>query len=399
MMTEKEIQEALKIPCQAWGAEPCLGSIYGEEEIEAAVEAIRDSMNFKEGFGFSAKPICDFEKAVAEYVGVEEAVAVNSCGPAQDIIFRYLNLQPGDEVIVPSINYDSAPLAVIGAGGTVVWGESRASDYLLDPEDVERKITPRTRAIFPVHIHGNSAPMDEYIAIAERHPHPVYGPPKVIGDAARAMGGDFKGTKIGKLGYANAYSLHTMKNMTTLGEGGLIVTDDKEFAAWARRVRMYGRAVGAWGTSNVMTKVQAAVGIVQLKKLDSFIAGRRRVAAERNQLLSDIPEISIPLNGKTDEGSFYLYCLTMCDAWAGEKRDKLIKMMTERFNLACWVANPPIYEVSPYLAKHCGCTTPYSSELAKKILCVPIHPAMTSEENHFIAAALIRCIEELSKEK
>jgi dTDP-4-amino-4,6-dideoxygalactose transaminase len=100
------------------------------------------------------------------------------------------------------------------------------------------------------------------------------------------MGGDYKGTKIGKLGYASSYSLHTMKNMTTLSEGGLVVTDDSDFAAWARRVRMYGRSVGAWVTSNVMTKVQAAVGLVQLKKLDSFIANLRRVAAERNELLS-----------------------------------------------------------------------------------------------------------------
>lgn len=395
MMTEKEIIDALKYPCQAWDAEPCLGSIYGEEEIEAAVAAIRSSMNFKEGFGFSSEPIMEFEKAVAEYVGVSDAIAVNSCGPGQDILFRYLNLQPGDEVIVPSINYDSAPLAVIGAGGTVVWGESRASDYLLDPEDVERKITPRTRAIFPVHIHGNSAPMDEYIEIANRHPHPVYGPPKVIADAARGMGGDYKGTKIGKLGYASAYSLHTMKNMTTLGEGGLVVTDDAEFAAWARRVRMYGRSVGAWGTSNVMTKVQAAVGLVQLKKLDSFIANRRRVAAERNALLADLPEVSLPLNGATDEGSFYLYCLTLCDSFAGEKRDMLIKIMKERYNVVCWVANPPIYEVSPYLAKNVKGETPYSSELAKKIICVPIHPAMTSEENRYISAAFIKSVQEL----
>ncbi len=397
-MTEHEINEALKYPCQAWGSEPCLGSIYGEEEVEAAVTAIRDSMNFKEGFGFTSQPIIDFEKAVAAYVGVKEAVAVNSCGPAQDILFRYLELQPGDEVIVPSINYDSAPLAVLGAGGTVVWGESRASDYLLDPEDVERKITPRTRAIFPVHIHGNSAPMDEYLEIAARHPHPVHGPPKVIADAARAMGGDYQGTKIGKQGYASAYSLHTMKNMTTLGEGGLLVTDDSDLAAWMRRVRMYGRAVGAWGTSNVMTKVQAAVGLVQLKKLDSFIAGRRRVAAERNLLLKDIPELQLPLGGRTDEGSFYLYCLTVCDAWAGEKRDRLIAMMTERYHLACWVANPPIYEVSPYLAKCVQGTTPRSEALARKILCVPIHPAITSEENRFIAAALLRCIETLRKD-
>ncbi len=395
MMTEKEIESALSFPCARWDAEPWLGGIYGEEEVEAAVAAIRSSMNFIEGFGFSSEPIMEFERAVAKYIGVAEAVAVNSCGPGLDIILRRLELQPGDEVIVPSINFDAAPLAVLGAGGTIVWGECRESDYMLDPADVERKITARTRAIFPVHIHGGSAPMDEYLEIAARHPHPVYGAPKVIGDAARAMGGDYQGCKIGKLGWASCYSFHTMKNMTTLGEGGMIVTDDPELAFYARKVRMYGRSVGAWGTSNVMTKVQAAVGLVQLGKLDSFIAGRRRIAKERNDLLSGVPEVRIPCDSECTEHAFYLYCLTLCDSFAGSKRDAIIKMMKERYNITCWVANPPVYTVHPLLAKRGNGTTPLSEKYAERILCVPIHPAMTSEENRFICAGLMNCIKDL----
>jgi len=398
MMTEKEIREALSIPCPRWEAEPLLGGIYGEEELAAVTEAIQSSMDFRNGFGFSAEPIIAFEKAMAEYVGVAEAITVNSCGPGLDIVMRSLNMQPGDEVIVPSINYDAAPLSVLGAGGTVVWAESRPSDYMLDPAEVERKITPRTRAIFPVHIHGLSAPMDDYLAIAERHPHPVYGPAKVIGDAARAVGGDYHGTKVGKKGWASVYSFHTMKNMTTLGEGGMIVTDDLELAKYARGVRMYGRFTDAWGTSNVMTKIQAAVGLVQLKKLDSFIAGRRRVAFERNQLLSGVPELGLPSDPECREHTFYLYPLTMNSDWAGEKRDKIIEMMRDRFSIVCWVANPPIYTVNSYVARKCGCTTPLSEEYAKHILCVPIHPAMTTDENRHIAAALLRCIEELRQE-
>lgn len=395
MMTEEEIRDALTVSCGRWDGEPLLGSIYGQEELEAATKAIQESMDFHTGFGFSSKPITAFEEAMAAYVGVRQAVAVNSCGPGLDIVMRSLRMEPGDEVIVPSINYDAAPLSVLGAGGKVIWAESRAADYMLDPEDVERKITPRTRAIFPVSIHGMTPPMHEYLSIAERHPHPKHGPLKVILDGARVLGGDYCGMKAGKLGYATVYSFHTMKNMTTLGEGGMIVTDDDDLAAFARSVRMYGRCKHAWGTSNVMTKVQAAVGIVQLRKLDSFIAGRRRVALERNMLLKDVPEFTLPVDPACKEHAFYLYALTLNSEYAGERRDAVIKMMREKYNIACWVANPPVYTVNSYLAGKCGTNTPYSMEISKRIFCVPIHPAMTTGENRHICAALLSCIREI----
>ena len=398
MMTEAEIKEAMGFDCGRWDAEPMLGSVYGDEELAAATEAIRSSMDFRKGFGFSAEPIFKFEAAMCEYVGTKYAIAVNSCGPGIDIVMRSLKLQPGDEVIVPSINYDAAPLSVVGAGGQVVWGESRPSDFMLDPADVEKKISPRTRAILTVSIHGLCPPMDEYLEIAARHPHPVHGAPKVILDAARAVGGDYKGTKVGKKGYATIYSFHSMKNMTTLGEGGMIVTDDKDLDTYAHGVRMYGRFNNAWGTSNVMTKVQAAVGLVQLKKLDGFIAGRRRVAAERNQLLAGVPELTLPADPECKEHTFYLYPLAVCDEWAGARRDKLIDMMRERYSLYCCCFNPPIYTVNPFLAAHAGTNTPYSQKLSDKIICVPIHPAMTTEENRHICAALLTCIKELREQ-
>ncbi|MGI5924496.1 MAG: DegT/DnrJ/EryC1/StrS family aminotransferase [Lentisphaeria bacterium] len=396
MMTQADIQQALqKRPATTWRSEPLLGSIYGQEEIDAAVAAIREAMDVSKGFGFSASPIPEFERAFADYTGTADAVAVNSAGPGIDIVMRALNLQPDDEVIVPSINYPAAPLAVLGAGGKVVWGEADPVTYMLDPADVERKITNRTRAIFPVHIHGLSAPMDDYLAIAEKHPHPVYGPPKVVGDAARACGGSYRGTKIGKKGWATIYSFHTMKNMTTLGEGGMIVTDDLELANYARSVRMYGSAVEAWGTSNVMTKVQAAVGLVQLSKLDSFIAARRRVAQERNQLLQGLPGVTLPPEPADCEHTYYLYTVTLKDEWAGEKRNQLIKMMNDDYGIGCVVANPPCYMARRLLAENFGKTTPLSEAYAAKMVSISLHPSMTSDDNRYIAAAFISCTQKL----
>jgi len=394
MMTSQEIDAALAAGQErTWSGEPFLGGTYGEEEVQAAVEAIRDSCTFEQGFGFSSKPICDFEEAMAKYCGVKYGVAVNSAGPGLDIVMRALHMQPGDEVIIPSVNYDAAPLAVLHGGGTIVWGEVRASDYMLDPADVERKITPRTRAIFPVHIHGMCAPMDEYVAIANRHPHPVYGPPKVIGDAARACGGDYKGTKVGKLGWCTIFSFQTMKNMTTLGEGGMIVTDDEELYNFGRSVRMYGRNLGEYGTSNVMTKVQAAVGLVQLKKLDGFIAARRRVAAARNQMLAGTEGITLPMNGDCSEHTFYLYPLTLSEELGGERRDAICKMLVEEYHIGAWVANLPNYLVHPYVAAHAAGTTPVSEKIVRQNLCLPLHPAMSDRDNRYITAAFLKCLE------
>lgn len=396
MMSPAEISAALaKRPAHVWPSEPRLGSIYGQEEIDAAVKAIKDSMNYTDGFGFSASPIPEFERAFADYIGTADAVAINSCGPGSDIIMRYLKLQPGDEVIVPSVNYQSAPLAVLGAGGKVVWGECDPKTFMLDPADVERKITNRTRCIFPVHIHGQSAPMDEYEEIAAKHPHPVYGPAKVVGDAARACGGGYKGTKIGKKGWATVFSFHTMKNMTTLGEGGMITTDDQALADYARSVRMYGSGVEAWGTSNVMTKVQAAVGIEQLKKLDSFIAGRRRVAYDRNKYLAGLEGIELPYEPEYNVHSYYLYATKVKEEWAGEKRDQIIKMMNDEFGVGCVVANAPSYLSRKILAENFGKTTPLSEAIAKRMLCVSLHPAMTDDDNRYICAAFITCVQRL----
>lgn len=398
MLTEVEVTDALSRGKFAppWACEPLLGGTYGEEEVEAAVSAIREAMDVSKGFGFSASPIPEFEQAFAEHVGCNHAITVNSAGPGLDMAMRYLKLQPGDEVIVPSANYQAAPLAVFGAGGQVVWGDIDPRTFQLDPADVEAKITPRTRAIFPVHMNGMSAPMDELIEIGRRNPHPEHGPIPVIGDAARSCGGGYKDGKIGKKGLMTVFSFHTMKNMTTLGEGGMVTTDDDAVECFCRSVRMYGSGIEAWGTSNVMTKVQAAVGLVQLGKLDSFIDARHRLAEERHKMLEGLPEITIPYEPDDCQHSFYLYTCLVCEEWAGEKRDRLISMMDEQYGIGCGVANKPVYLTRSLLAEHtAGQTTPVAEAIGERLLCVSLHPAMTDEDNRAIAAGLIRCVERL----
>ena len=385
-------------PETAWEGEPILGSVYGEEEVEAAVAALRDSMDCAKGFGFSAPPIPDFERAFAQYVGTKHAIALNSAGPGLDIAMRYLRLQPGDEVIVPAVNFCAAPLAVLGAGGQVVWGEVDPRTLQLDPNDVEQRVTPRTRAIFPVHMNGLSAPMDDYEELAQRYPHQVHGPPAVIGDAARACGGGYRGQPIGKRGLLTVFSFHTMKNMTTLGEGGMVTTDDDDVAAFARATRFYGGGASTdlWGTSNVMTKVQAAVGLVQLRKLDGFIAARRRLAAARTEMLKGLREITTPTEPADCVHSYYLYTCLVPEGWAGEQRNRLLDLLREEFGVRCVIANRPVYLDRAVLREHAaGQRLPLSEGLGERLFCVPIHPAMTDEDNEYMAAALIEGVRRL----
>ena len=400
MLTDTEIRAALKKrPTRHWSGEPGLGSVYGEEEIQAALEAVKDSMDYTKGFGFTSQPIIEFENAFANYVGTKHAIAVNSCGPGIDIVMRYLRLQPGDEVIVPPCNFVASPLSAFGNGAKVVWGDVIKETLELDPTDVERKITPRTRAIFPVHMNGLSAPVNELQAVASRHPECRCGAPLVICDAARACGGGYDGGKIGKAGFATIFSLHTMKNITTLGEGGMITTDSDELAEYARSVRMYGTGIGEWGTSNVLTKVQAAVGLVQLAKLDGFIADRRRLAFARNEMLAGLPEIKTPVEPADCVHSFYLYTCQVADEWAGEKRDQLIARLEAEYGFRCGMANPPVYWKRQQLADNTDCTTtPVCELLGKTLICPPIHPAMSEDDNRYICAAIIDCVTKMRNE-
>ncbi len=373
-----------------------LGSSYGEEEIEAVVRAVRASTDPAVGFGFICEEITEFERAFAAYCGVKHAISINGAGGGLDMAMRCLDLEPGDEVICPAINFRAAPMSVLGHGARLVLCEVDPVTLCADPNDIERRITPNTRAILPTHMNGISGPMDDYLELAERHPHPKHGPIKVIGDAARALGGSYRGTKVGKKGWMNVFSFHTMKNMTTLGEGGAITTDDDAAAARLCEIRQFGYS--HWGSNYKMTKLQAAVGLIQLGRLDQFIAARRRLAMRRNQLLEGCPEIALPIEPEGFEHSYYLYTLIVSPRWAGEKRDQLMALLRQHYQVDTKILNLPVHREVPYIQRHtAGQRLPLSDELGGRIFSVPIHPTMTDEDNEYIAAAVWEAVHSMDR--
>jgi len=408
-MTEKQRRAALKRgrPAIAWPGEPLLGSWYGEEEIETVVRTIRASLDPTVGFGFICEEIEEFERAFAAYCGTKHCVSINGAGGGLDMAVMSLDLDPGDEVIAPSINFRASLMSIIGQGGTLVVCEVDPKTLNVDPNDVERRITPRTRAILPTHMNGLSAPMDELLELAARHPHPRHGPLKVIGDGARACGGGYRGTKIGKKGWMNVFSFHTQKNMTTLGEGGALTTDDDALVTRLRGIRQFGGAVpesdpnlkrAGWGSNYKMTKVQAAVGLVQLARLDGLIQDRRKLGQARSAMLADCPGLQLPYEPEGYEHSYYLYTLLAPKEWAGEKRDRLLALLAEEYGVNSIVANPPCHRTIPFIRAHTrGQDLPVSDEVGGRLFCVPIHPRMSEEDNEFIAAAVWDAVERVRR--
>ncbi len=393
-----------------WPAEPMLGGWYTEEEIEAVNKAISESLDPAVGFGFFCEEIVDFERAFADYIGTQYALSCTSAGTGLDIACRALDLEPEDEVIVPALNFRGAPYAVLGTSAKLVLCDCDET-LNADPADVEAKMTPHTRAILFTHMNGLSGYLDDYLEIAERHPHPKYGPPKVIGDAARALGGKYKGRKIGTGAWMTIFSLHTMKMMTTLGEGGMITTDDPDLMLRLRAIRQWGIAESedleiargkkgtgdaGWGSNYKLTKIQAAVGLVQLRRLDEMIAPRVALARRRTELLRAVPELTLPVDGGDFEPVYYLYNILVPREWAGEKRDALMMLLRKEYGVDTVVANPPVYQTDSFLRRNTeGQSCPQAEEIGARLFCPPTHPLMSDEDNEYLCAAIADAVERL----
>lgn len=234
--------------------------LVGEEEVDAVREVLLSGMYV------SGKKVQKFEESFADYVGTKHAVAVSSGTAAIHIALACLGIGPGDEVIVPAMTFFSTATAVIHQNAVPVFADVD-ENYCMDPESVEQEITAQTKAIIPVHYLGYMADMKSLMEIAQKND--LY----IIEDCAQAHGAEYYGKKAGSMGKCGAFSFFATKNMTT-GEGGIISTDDEEFAKTAKLVRTHGMINRddhvVLGYNYRMTEMEAAFGIVQLGKLDKF---------------------------------------------------------------------------------------------------------------------------------
>jgi dTDP-4-amino-4,6-dideoxygalactose transaminase len=370
-----------------WPREPALGGWYTEEEIEAATAAVEESTDWRVGFRSKSREIL-FEDAFAAYTGTQYAIAYNGAGTALDMVVRCLDLEPGDEVISCAINFVGTHLAVIGTGGRLVLCEHDPATLNICPADAEGVLSPRTRAILVTHMNGLPADMDALLNLAARHPHPVHGPPRVIVDAARACGARTIHGPVGSQGWATVFSFQSKKLMTTLGEGGMVTTDDRALAVRLRRLRSFGKG-HHWGTNLKMTKAQAAVGLVQLRRLDEMNDRRIELALQRTDLLQQVTDLVLPPKLTNRLHVYYRYNILTPSTWGSTGRDALMRLLEDNYGLGSTVADPPTYLTHQLIREHtAGRRWPLAEQTAARLLCPCLHPLITDRDNTQICEAI-----------
>ena len=354
-----------------------------EDDVQAVVDVLRSD------YLTTGPKIAEFEKMVADYVGAKYAVAISNGTSALHAACFAAGIQAGDEVITTPLTFAASSNCVLYCGGTPVFADVDPKTYNIDPEDIRRKITDKTKAIIAVHLAGQPCDMDEIHKIAKEHDL------LVIEDGAHALGSVYKGKKIGTLSDMTTFSFHPVKPITT-GEGGMIVTDNKEFYQKMMLFRSHGitrdenlmtRNDGPWfyqqldlGYNYRITDIQCALGCSQMKKLDRFLARRKEIVAHYNEAFADCENIVTPYQLPETESGWHLYIVQVknCD------RRKVFETLREQ-GIAVNVHYIPVYMHSYYQEhgyKDVHCKN--AEEVYSHIISLPLYPALTSEQQKFV---------------
>jgi perosamine synthetase len=316
----------------------------GEEEIAAVVAALRRG----EISGSFGESIPAFEQAFAEYVGVRHGIAVSNGTVALHLAVRAAGIGQGDEVLVSASTNIATALAAYHNGAVPIAIDSEATTWNLDLDLLERAITPRTRAIIPVHLYGHPVDMDRLGEIAR-----TYGL-RVIEDCAESHGATVRGKMTGRFGDMGCFSFYANKVITT-GEGGMIVTDDDDLARELRLLRNLAFGQPRFlhqvaGYNFRMTGYQAAMGLVQTRKIEQIIATKRRVAALYNQHLAGIPGLQLPVELPWARNVYWMYAVALQPEF-GISRDQLMAGLRERGietrTFFCPMNIQPCFEAQP----------------------------------------------------
>jgi perosamine synthetase len=369
----------------------------GEEEIAAVVETLRS------GWLTVGPRTQRFEHEFAKKIGSAHAVAVSSCTAALHLALDALSLKPGDEVVTSTLTFTATGATIIHAGGTPVLADCDPETLNLDPADVLRKITPRTRAIVPVHFAGHPAAMDEILQIARQHRLTV------IEDAAHALPASYRGRRIGTIGDLTAFSFYATKNLTT-GEGGMLTTADEALAERLQTRRLHGMSRNAWrrystsgtwrydvsypGFKYNMTDMAAAMGLVQLRRLPALHRRRHQIAALYTELLADMPQLQLPVSRPEVEHAWHLYVVRMRPEQLRIHRDEVIEEL-KAAGVATSVHFIPLH-LHSYYSERFGYRPedfPIASAAADTILSLPLFTLMCNDEVRYVAATLQRILD------
>ena len=371
---------------------------YGKQTIEQDdIQAVVDVL--KSDFLTTGPKIAEFEQTVADYVGAKYAVAISNGTSALHAACFAAGIGPGDEVITTPLTFAASANCVLYCGGTPVFADVDPKTYNIDPDDIRRKITDRTKAIIAVHLAGQPCDMDAIHSIAREHGLIV------IEDGAHALGSVYKGKKVGSLSDMTTFSFHPVKPITT-GECGMIFTDNEDFYKKMILFRSHGitrddsmmtRNDGPWfyqqfdlGYNYRITDIQCALGCSQMKKLDRFLARRKEIVAHYNEAFADCDNIITPYQLSDTESGWHLYIVQVknCD------RRQVFEKMREK-GIGVNVHYIPVY-MHPYYQEHgyenVHCAN--AEEIYSHIISLPLYPGLTSEQQDYVIDTLKSLCEE-----
>lgn len=354
-----------------------------EEDIQIVIETLRSP------FLTQGPKIKEFEQAIADYVGAQYAVAFCNGTAALHAACYAAGIGEGDEVITSPITFAASANCVRYLGGTVVFADIDANTYNIDPSEVRRKITSNTKAIIPVDFTGQPADMETIMEIASEHNLVV------IEDSAHSLGAEYKGDKVGTQADMTMFSFHPVKPITT-AEGGIIVTNNEEYYRKLQLFRSHGIEQteysveqGGWyyemtdlGYNYRMTDLQAALGLSQMTKIDSFIQQRREIAAFYTEAFQDIEGVIVPKQLEETNSGWHLYMIQLERA----SRKQIFEQMRS-LNIGVHVHYIPVYWHPYYqqLGYERG-LCPNAENWYEKALTLPIHPNMTTEDLSIIVS-------------
>jgi dTDP-4-amino-4,6-dideoxygalactose transaminase len=362
----------------------------GEEEIAAVLDTLRSGWL---AYGPKTQRL---EADFSRLAGTEHAVAVSSCTAGMHLALLATGIGPGDEVITSTLTFASTANVIVHTGATPVLADICADDLTIDPADVARRLTPRTRAIMPVDYAGHPARMDEIVALARA------SGVQVIEDAATGAGSAYKGRPVGSLSDATIFSFYAIKNMTT-GQGGMVTTDDAALAERVRVLRNNGLDSNAWnryaaegmpfytvvepGFNYGMTDLQAAIGIGQLARLGQFNARRAALAARYDAGFAAVPEVEVPTVSPDVTTNWHLYVIRLRDTSLG--RDELIAGLRAR-GIGTAVHYYPVH-YHPYYRERYGFRQgdfPVAEREFARIVSLPLFPLMTEADVDRVVGAV-----------
>ncbi len=367
---------------------PFLDFVGPYEELKAQLDAAY-SRFMRSAWYILGKEVEAFEQEYAAYCGSRHCVGVGNGLDALHLVLRAWEIGPGDEVIVPSNTYIATWLAVSYAGATPVPVEPDPQSFNLAPEKITAAITPRTKAIMPVHLYGQPADMEGIMAIAREHGL------KVVEDSAQAQGARCRGRRAGALGRAAGHSFYPGKNLGALGDAGAVTTDDADLADRVRTLRNYGSKKKYYneckGFNSRLDELQAALLRVKLAKLDEWNDRRRKIAAFYLSAMQGLPDLTLPTVPKWAEPVWHLFVVRH------PRRDALQQRLTE-----AGIGTLIHYPVPPHLSgayAEMGLQRgafPLAEQLADSVLSLPMGPHLSLDQAQHVAATVREIVQGLA---